>query len=412
MNAPDAARVLEPPSRTGREGRRATLLQGAFGRLMERGLARISETPLTRGNRVDLLVDGPRAYPAMLGLMEDARTRIHFENYIIEDDEVGRRFAEVLARRARDGVQVRVLYDWLGSFGTSGEYWNELREAGCEVRPFGKALTRRSAGLLGRDHRKLLVVDGRSAITGGLCIGDDWQGKDGEECWRDTAVLLGGPVVRELDRTFARMWVRAGGEALPTLRVEGDGQAGSVAVRVVDGRPRDVRTYRLYQFLATVAERTLYITMAYPLLPLALRRALAAAARAGVDVRMLVPSRSDLPIVNEAARALYGSLLGAGVRIYEWEGPMLHAKTAVADGRFSIVGSSNLEPWGLLGNYELDVEIQDEDFGGRLHAQFLEDLERSQRVRLAAWRGRPLRRRVWERLASALLWLPIRMHGA
>lgn len=387
---------------------------GILARFMERALSRIAERPVSPGNRARLLVDGPSAYPVMLERIREARHRIHFENYIVQDDATGRLFAHALAERARAGVEVRVLYDWLGSFGTAGSFWQRLTEAGCEVRAFGRALSRRSAGLLARDHRKLLTVDGRWGVVGGLCIGDEWAGSEEEdgECWRDTAVLLDGPVTRDLDRTFAYMWVRAGGEAVPGLPRGVPEQTGDVHVRVLDGRPRDARTYRLYHFLSTVAERTLYLTMAYPLLPMTLRRSLAGAARAGVDVRMLVPGHSDLPLVNQAARARYSSLLSAGVRIYQWTGPMLHAKTVVADARLAIVGSSNLEPWGLLGNHELDVEVQDEEFGGALQRQFLADLERSTEIRYPEWRRRPLGSRLRQGAAAALLWLPVRMYGA
>ncbi|HUH13275.1 MAG TPA: phosphatidylserine/phosphatidylglycerophosphate/cardiolipin synthase family protein [Longimicrobiales bacterium] len=402
---------------------RGTLLAELQGRFLERALARISERPRTKGNTAELLVDGSAAYPAMLELIRCARRRIHFENYIIRDDEAGALFADALLARAREGLEVRVLYDWLGSFGTDADYWNALREGGCEVRPFGRALSRGSANLLARDHRKLLVTDGRAAIMGGLCIGEEWGSLAAGECWRDTAVLLRGPCVRELDRTFAHMWVRAGGEAIATLsdprsdddddaRVSAAGRgAEDVAVRVVDGRPGSARAFRLYQFLATVAERSLYLTMAYPILPTTLRRSLASAARAGVDVRMLVPSTSDLPVVNQAARATYGSLLGAGVRLYQWMGPMLHAKTAVADGRLSVIGSTNLEAWGLQGNYELDVELESEPFGQMMVRQFMSDLEQAEELRYPEWRRRPWLTRARQRAASALLWLPMRVHS-
>ena len=440
----------------------AGLVAELQGRFMERGLARIAERPRTHGNSAELLVDGSAAYPAMLDLIRSARRRIHFENYIIRDDEAGALFADALVARARAGVEVRVLYDWLGSFGTDGDYWKALRDAGCQVRAFGRALSRGSANLLARDHRKLLVTDGAAAITGGLCIGEEWGGWTRAECWRDTAVLLRGPAAAELDRTFARLWVRSGGAAFG--RAPGDEPEGAttlppspggeeapsaaaptsaaattagatpepattaattpapatgrvapsvaedVGVRVLEGRPRDARAYRLYHFMATVAERSLYLTMAYPILPLTLRRSLASAARAGVDVRMLVPGTSDLPVVNQAARATYGSLLAAGVRLFEWNGPMLHAKSAVADGRLSVIGSTNLEPWGLQGNYELDVELESEGFGEMLERQFLADLERSKELRYPEWRRRPWTTRARQRAASALLWLPLRLY--
>lgn len=376
---------------------------------LERGLRRAAELSLTHGNRARLLIDGPEAYPAMLERIAEARDRIHLENYIFRDDRTGREIAEATAARARDGVQVRILYDWFGSFSTRRGFWRTLRRSGCEVRAFGPPTPRRPRSLLGRDHRKLLVVDGAHAIVGGLCIGDEWAGHE-EECWRDTAVALSGPVVRQLDDSFRRMWRRAGGlcasagDTLPS----GD---GDVSARAVDGPPARARAYRLYQLMAALAERTLYVTGAYPLAPPTLRSALAAAARNGVDVRLLAPGRSDLPLLNQAARAHYASLLRAGVRIHEWTGPMLHAKTVVADGRIALIGSSNLNPFSLLGSYELDVEIQDERLGRALERQFLLDLERAREITLDEWCVRPRMQRALERLGAAALWLPYRIYS-
>ena len=383
---------------------------GALSGPVQRALRRAGEAPLVYGNAASLLVDGTQAYPAMLERIAAAESRVHLENYIFRDDAVGHRFAEALAERARAGVEVRVLYDWFGSFRTSRGFWDALRRPGCAVLPFGPPALRRPGRLLRRDHRKLLVVDGRPAVIGGLCIGIEWEGEADAPCWRDTAVLLEGPVARELDRAFVRMWRRAGGHApgpLPVITAP----CGDVAVRVVDGPPAHARAYRLYQMLAAIAERTLYVTGAYPLAPVTLRRALGAAARAGVDVRLLAPGRSDVPILNQAARAHYASLLRAGVRIYEWTGPMLHAKSVVADGRLAVVGSSNLNPFSFTGNFELDVEIQDLALAGALERQFLDDLQSAREVTLDYWCARPVRQRLGERLGAAILWLPYRIYG-
>ncbi len=416
-----------------------------LGSLLQRGLRRAAEARLIHGNAGTLLIDGPRAYPAMLERIAAAERRVHFENYIFRGDDVGRRFADALIERARAGVEVRVLYDWFGSIRTPRSFWNRMRRAGCEVRAFGPPSLRRPHALLLRDHRKLVVVDGRAAVIGGLCIGGEWVGGDwiagerggseqagderaggkrvggkrvggnraddgGARCWRDTAVLLEGPVARELDRAFLRMWRRAGGRT-PTPIDARPAEAGDMAVRVVDGPPAHARAYRLYQILAAMAGRTLYVTGAYPLAPVSLRRALAATARAGVDVRLLVPGQSDVPILNQAARVHYGTLLRAGVRIYEWTGPMLHAKTVVADGALALIGSSNLNPFSFTGNYELDVEIQDPTLAGALERQFLEDLASAREITEEAWRARPAFQRWRERLGAAALWVPYRLYG-
>lgn len=381
----------------------------ALTRLLRRALQRITEASLVHGNAAELLVDGPEAYPAMLELIARAERRIHFENYIYRDDATGRRFAEALAERARAGVEVRLLYDWLGCIRTPASTWEALQRAGGEVRCFGAPSLRHPRAMLRRNHRKLLVTDGRAAVVGGLCIGDEWLDDGGRGCWRDTAVRLQGPIARELDRSFCAMWRRAGG-VVP----EPDGPAppaGNVAARVVDGPPTHARAYRLYELVAALAERTLYITGAYPLAPAPLRRALASAARAGVDVRLLAPSRSDLPLLNQAARAHYASLLAAGVRIYEWTGPMLHAKSMVADGSLALIGSSNLNPFSLLGSYELDVVIEDAGLATALEQQFLADLRRAKEITLDEWRRRPAAQRWRERLGAAVLWLPYKLYS-
>lgn len=386
-------------------------LRPRLGALFQRALRRTVEAPLTFGNAATVLVDGPAAFPAMLDLISRAQRRVVFENYIIRDDDVGHRFAGALAERARAGVEVFVLYDWLGCIRTGHAYWNELRRAGCHVHCFAPPSLRHPLRVLRRDHRKLVLADARAAIVGGLCIGNEWDDVGNGPPWRDTAVRLEGPIAHELDRSFARIWQRAGGRTIPPLNPVEHGTPGAVPARVVDGPPATARAYRLYQLIAALAERTIYITGSYPLAPAPLRRALVSAARAGVDVRLLAPGRSDVPIINQAARARYGPLLRAGVRIYEWNGPMLHAKTVVADGAWALVGSSNLNPFSLLGTYELDVEIQDPGIAGQLERQFLSDIEQATEVTLDDWRRRPRMRRIREHAAAALLWFPHRLYS-
>ncbi len=405
----------DPAARSSRpQPRRTPALAGLrprLGALFQRALRRTVEAPLTFGNAATLLVDGPAAFPAMLETIAGARRRVVFENYIIRDDDVGRRFAGALAERARSGVEVFVLYDWLGCIRTGHAYWSELRRAGCHVHCFAPPSLRHPFRVLRRDHRKLVLADARVAIVGGLCIGNDWDDVGNGPPWRDTAVLVEGPIAQELDRSFARVWKRGGGRAIPPLSPSQHGAPGTVPARVVDGPPAAARAYRLYQLIAALAERSIYISGAYPLAPAPLRHALVSAARAGVDVRLLAPGRSDIPIVNQAARARYGPLLRAGVRIYEWNGPMLHAKTVVADGTWALVGSSNLNPFSLLGSHELDVEIQDPGIARQLERQFLADLENATEITLDAWRHRPRGQRIREHLAAALLWFPHRLYS-
>jgi cardiolipin synthase len=341
------------------------------------------------GNQVRLLIDGPDAYEAMLDVIARATRWIHFENYIIRADAAGARFAEALGRRARDGVHVRVLYDGLGSFATPRAYWRSLREAGVEVRPFRPLSPVDLVSNFSRNHRKLVVADGSRAVMGGLCIGCEWTGEDAHDGqpWRDTAVEVAGPAAAVLDQAFARTWEVAGGR-LPETDVAGRvTPQGSAEVRVISGEPGRERTYRVVELLAAGSINRLWITDAYLVAPPRLFQALRDASRDGVDVRLLVPGTSDLPLVRNLSRIGYRELLRSGARIFEWDGPMLHAKTIVADGRWTRVGSSNLNPSSLLGNWELDVLIEDPALADAMERQFRLDIARSREVTLRPSRG-------------------------
>lgn len=363
--------------------------------IVTRALDRASGSPAIPGNRVDLLLDGPVAYPVMFELIARARRWIHFENYIIHDDPTGWRFAEALAERARAGVHVRVLADWLGSRGTGRHYWKFLRAAGIEVRLFGPPRWNLFR-LFVRDHRKLLSVDGLDAITGGLCIGDEWAGRPDRDVlpWRDTAVRISGPAVPALEVAFRRIWAAAGG-SIPAEDTLADApECGAAAVRVIAGEPGQARSYRVIQLLAAGAADQLWITDAYLVLPPPLLQGLLDASHDRADIRLLVPGASDLPIVRDLTRIGYRDLLAGGVRILEWDGPMLHAKSMVVDGRFGRVGSSNLNASSLLGNYELDVVVEDREFCISLEAQFRIDSAHSSEILLRPRRA-PERLRVY-----------------
>ena len=363
------------------------------------------------GNRLEHHPDSPRALDAMLAAIAAARRWVHFENYIIRDDATGWRFADALSERARSGVGVRVLYDALGSFGTSRRYWRRLAQAGAEVRAFHPLLTRYPLDLLARDHRKLLVVDGAWAIIGGLCIGDEWAGDParGRRPWRDTMVAVSGPAAAVLDGAFARIWRRAGAP-LPPDELESDpAECGSSTVRIVAGAPGRARVYRAVQLLAASARDRLWITDAYLVAPPALYASLFDAARAGVDVRLLVPGTSDIPVLRDSTRIGYRDLLRAGARIFEWQGPMLHAKTLLVDHRWARVGSSNLNVSSLLGNYELDLFAECPEFTAALARQFLRDLTSSREFVLRA-RRRFLPPRLVEAPATAPSPVPEQPH--
>jgi len=363
----------------------------------ERALDRACGARPVPGNRVAHLCDGPEAYRVMEEVIDQAGQWIHFENYIIRNDVTGRALSERLRAAAGRGLRVRLLYDHLGSLGTSRRYWRDLRRAGVEVRAFNPITPFHPARSLRRDHCKYVSADGARAVLGGLCIGDEWAGREvtGRPPWRDTAVDVAGPAVPLLEAAFARRWRSAGGPAEPDVAVTTPAPRGDASVRVIDGIPGRARLYRAIELLvAGVADR-LWITDAYLVAPTPLYAGLISAARDGVDVRLLLPGRTDLPAVRALTRVGYRELLQAGVRIWEWHGPMLHAKTVVADEQWFKVGSSNLNPSSLLANEELDILVEQAEIATAAALQFRHDLTNSVEIVL-----RP--RRVPDRLASRI----------
>ncbi|MBC7799992.1 MAG: cardiolipin synthase B, partial [Gemmatimonadaceae bacterium] len=331
---------------------------------------------------VRLLRDASENYPAWLEAIAQAKASVHFENYIIRGDTAGQAFATALAARARDGVTVRLLYDWMGCLGQVPRgFWRTLRQAGVEVRCFNRPRLDSPFGWLSRNHRKTMIVDGRVGFVSGLCIGDAWVGDPARSIapWRDTGIAIEGPAVADLEVAFAESWGHAGGQA-PTDAVSAPSPIiprgpGEVVLRVIASKPNTMGLYRLDQLIAGVARRSLWLTDAYFVGTTAYVRGLVGAARDGVDVRLLVPGASDIPLAKALSRAGYRPLLEAGIRVFEWNGPMLHAKTAVADGRWARIGSSNLNLASWLGNWELDVAIEDAGFAAQMEAMFEADLE-------------------------------------
>ena len=342
------------------------------------------------GNSVRLLYDGPENYQAMIALIEGARRRIHLENYIIRDDRIGNRFADKLIEQASRGVKVRVLYDWFGSSGTSSKYWRRLREGGIEVRSFGAPRLGALLSFVSRDHRKVLTVDGCRAITGGLCIGDEWVGDPAEsrQPWRDTALDVQGPAARAIDQSFGWVWSAAGGDSiLDEDEVASDVEStGSTEVRVVATRPGEERTWRTIELMLGICAERIWVTEAYLAGPRRLYQMFEDAANDGVDVRLLVPGASDIPVIRDISRTGYRRLLRSGVRIWEWGGPMLHAKTMSIDSRWIRVGSSNLNPSSLIANWELDLIVEDHELAKAMDLRFTSDLGGSgEVVRRVRW---------------------------
>jgi len=356
--------------------------------LSEQTFVRTIGGPLVEGNGIRILRDSTENYPAWLEAIASARRKIYFENYIVDNDETGRRFVDALAERARAGVHVRVIYDWLGTR-RGGHLFAAIAAAGGEVRCFNPPRLDSPLGWVTRDHRKSISVDGRIAFVTGLCVSRRWEGdpRHGVEPWRDTGVELRGPAVADVERAFAQVW-RETGAALPDNELTGPldiEPAGKVKLAVIATAPADAGVYRLDQIIATAARRTLWLTDAYFVGLAPYVQALRSAALDDVDVRLLVPGASDIQLLSPITRAGYRSLLEAGVRIFEWNGPMLHAKTAVADCRWARVGSSNLNIASWLGNYELDVTADDVSLATQMEEMYQEDLTHATEIVL---RGR------------------------
>ncbi|HCR03923.1 MAG TPA: cardiolipin synthase B [Gemmatimonadetes bacterium] len=352
---------------------------GAVDTFPVQAMDRAAGAPAVRGNRLSIQFEGPLTFDAWIEAIDGAERFVHFENYILRDDRVGQVFRDALVAKAKQGVPVRVLYDWVGCWATPARYWRGFREAGVEVRVFNRPALRDPFGVLQRDHRKLVCVDGRVAFVGGFCVGVEWAGTPTSPPWRDTGVEIVGPAAAAAARSFERVWALMGAPVPDELRASPEDRpvAGDTPVWVIEGAPGRALVYRTIQLVAANAQNRLWITDPYFVAPRPVAEALGAAANDGVDVRILVPAHNNWPWVGSLSRGGYRFLIESGVRLFEWQGPMIHAKTSVADGLWGRVGSSNLNNASLLGNFELDVGVLDEGLARQLEGLFLADLASS-----------------------------------
>ena len=375
-------------------------------------------SPLILGNKVTLLQDGAGTYPAMLAAIRSARDHINLETYIIEDDEIGRQFADALLEQQGRGVQVNVIYDSVGGTSTPKAFFDRLKAGGIEVLEFNpiNPLKAKTPWLINnRDHRKLLVVDGRTAFIGGINIssvhssGSATRGTGNAPgstiAWRDTHIQIEGPVVGELQKLFMETWEKQRGRPLarkdyfPALERE-----GSEIVRAIGSTPDDPYSLIYLTLISAIgnAEKQVYLTNAYFVPDPQLLKALIDAAARGVDVKLILPSQSDSEAVFHAGRSHYSGLLEGGVKLYERLGALLHAKTAVIDGVWSTVGSTNLDWRSFLDNDEINAVILGREFGQRMQAMFASDLAASEAIDRERWEQRPLSFRIKEWMAR--LW--------
>jgi cardiolipin synthase len=344
---------------------------------------------------VTLLQDGGGTFDAMLALIESARETLDFEGYIFRRDEIGDRFVKAFADAAERGVRVRVLVDWLGRLPTPWSYFKQLQREGLDVQPFNPPGFRAWFGLLPRDHRKVLVADGKSGITGGIGIGVEWKHgmiRRRRSPWRDTAVRIDGDAAKDMQQAFERMWALARGRRGPRPRLMRAPRASFLNTRlhpgslvgIIEGEPGKFRVSRALQIQSVAAEKSIWIASAYFMPSSSEIEALSGAARDGVDVRVLVPSRYDHFWLRGLMSRSYQRLLRNGVRIWEWRGEMMHAKTSVVDGRWVRIGSTDFNPLGVSINFELDAVIEDAALGAAAEAMFMEDLAKSRELRPSA----------------------------
>ena len=370
---------------------------------------------LRGNNRIKLLVGGSNAFPAMLEAIAMARERVHLESYILASDETGRDFQQALIERAQSGVQVRVMYDAVGSMGRiSDVFVEEMEQAGIEVREFHPIAPWRARwGLNRRDHQKLLIVDSRVAFTGGLNIGNDYAPKPRGQGWHDLHCQVEGPVVRDLAMIFRRAWLRAGGRSFKEemARASDAMQLGRIAtspvlIATADNWRLDHRIdmHAAYRFALRHALKSIDLTNAYFIPDILLRREFRRAVKRGVEVRVIVPSESDVGLVYHASRRLYARLLKMGVRIFEYQNRMMHAKAGVIDREWATIGSFNMDRRSFVHNLEVGLVVADREFAAVMDDQFERDLEQCKEVTLAQWRARPFARRAKEWLAFRFRW--------
>lgn len=361
-----------------------------------------------RGGEVTLLQNGDAFYTAMLDAIRKAKDTVNFETYIFEPDEIGRLFIDAFKERARAGVEVRLLVDGFGALTLTKRYRDELRDAGVDVRRFRPPGLRNLVRFYRREHRRATVVDGRIGFTGGAAVSKKWKGNvNNSHEWRDSMTRVIGPMVAGIQSAFAGNWVYCTGEVLagPRFFPRLDPSPGPCGVSVVSSPSDSFQPIRLLLWLSFInARRRLWICNSYFIPDSRLRAAVIEGAQRGVDTRVLVPGNyTDALPVQWAGRSYYGELLAAGVRIFEYEAAMMHAKTTVIDGVWSVIGSANLDERSMELNEENVLGVADRAYAQSIEAGVLADFARSREIRLEEWRKRSIFRRGMERVAKALI---------
>ena len=372
------------------------------------GVATFLNDPIFQGGEATLLQNGDAFYPAMLTAIREARDSINFETYIFEPDEIGRQFIDAFKERAQAGIEVRLLIDGFGGMKLKRRYRDELTKAGVKVQRFRPLTLRNLVRVYRREHRRATVIDGRVGFTGGAAISKKWKGNvTNRHEWRDSMTRVTGPLVAGIQSAFAENWVYCTGEVLAGSRFFPplERSPGLCAISVVSSPSDSLQTIRLLFWLSfTNARRRLWICNSYFIPDRRLRDAVVERARRGVDVRVLVPgNHTDAVPVQAAGQSYYEELLAAGVRIFEFQPSMMHAKTVVIDGAWSIVGSANMDERSMELNEENVLGIADRGFARSVEEGLTADYGRSREIRLEQWRKRSILRRGFERMAKALI---------
>jgi len=364
-----------------------------------------AQAPIVGGNRLKLLLNGEQIYPAILDAIRRAQSTITYAQYSYEDGAIARDLAQAIADRCRAGVRGHVLLDSVGTFSMPKEYTDLMSQAGCEVvsfRPIGPFGLRRANN---RNHRRILVVDGRVGFTGGSGVSSKWMGNGRvADHWRDTDVMIEGPVVDYLQGAFAENWVEATGKVLGGADYFPGKTAapkGKVYAQIIRSGPQggSYAMYTTFLLALSSARKSILITNPYVLLDEQMIETLVQAANRKVQITFLVPGVSDHPLVRHAGRRQFGRLLEAGIQIHEYSAALLHSKTIVIDGIWATVGSTNLDYRSFRLNDELNLVAYDREFAAELEKVFREDLVYSERIDLEAWKDRSVRGRMFELLA-------------
>ena len=363
-------------------------------------------TPLTGGNKVKLLVNGEEKFPEVLKALNEAKHHIHLEYYIYENDSIGKQIENILITKAKEGVQVKFIYDDFGSPSINKKMEIRLKNAGVEVYPFQKVLFYLLANRLNyRNHRKIIVIDGQTAFTGGINVSDKYiNNKPGRLYWRDTHIRIDGPGVFYLQYLFFTDWNFCCGKKIkPTIEhfVADKKFPEDTLLQVVASGPDADQPAILFSILQTInlATKEILITTPYFIPGDAILDALKVAALSGISVKLLVPGISDSKLVNAASSSYYGELLFAGVEIYLYNKGFVHAKTIVADGKLSVIGTANMDMRSFELNFEVNAIIYDEKISKKLRTIFFEDLRDAKKIDAKKWNKRPVYKQLPEKLA-------------